>query len=296
LDVKKTVSVNTPDAWKDEISDPKVQVLPLALDAKGERTPGWCTYTYEHDGAPELEVICGGINSKTSRAGAVWRQGNLLHFGFDLTPPQMNDTGRTLLVNAIAYIARFTEDRLIVHTPCIFVQDRRIFDRGAVGRLLARKGAEVENLQWYLSKGEFEKKVKGKSREEIAGWYQQARDYLHANKEGKLAVDDEARSFGVGPATAQFIDKAAAALNDGERAPAARRLLARYAPDGPGGDSSADAWRTWCKENQPYLFFSDTGGYRWYLDPLAKKRAVPTATLRGVARATLPALHAGGNP
>jgi hypothetical protein len=40
----------------------------------------------------------------------------------------MNDTGRAMLINAICYIARFTEDRPIVHTPCVFVQGKRIVE------------------------------------------------------------------------------------------------------------------------------------------------------------------------
>ena len=57
--------LGTPEAWKDTLRDRSVDVLPLARDEKKDRTPGWCTYTYEHEQAPELEVLCGGINSKS---------------------------------------------------------------------------------------------------------------------------------------------------------------------------------------------------------------------------------------
>jgi hypothetical protein len=288
IDVKKTTAVNTPDAWKDALTDPRVEVLPLARDSQKQHASGWCTYTYEHEGAPELEVLCGGINHKTPKTGAVWRQGNLLHFGFDLSPADMNETGRALLVNAIAYISRFTEDRLIVRTPCVFTQGKRLFDRGAVARVLARPGGGVDTLQYYVAKEVFEKDLKGKSREEVAGWYRRVRDYLHADGEGKLVVDAEALSFGAPPAGADFVEKAAAAPDEGARAALARRLLARYAPDGPGAEASAARWRSWWEKGKDYLFFSDTGGYRWYLDPLAQKRGTPTAKLRGPARATLP--------
>ena len=33
-----------------------------------------------------------------------WRQGNLLHFGFEQSPAELNQNGRALLVNAIVYI------------------------------------------------------------------------------------------------------------------------------------------------------------------------------------------------
>jgi hypothetical protein len=65
--------------------------------------------------------------------------------------------------------------------------------------------------------------------------------------------------------------------------------MQRYVPIGPGIDAPRELWESWLKDNRRYLFFSDAGGYRWYIDPLAKRRGVPTDTLRGAARATLPA-------
>jgi hypothetical protein len=117
--------------------------------------------------------------------------------------------------------------------------------------------------------------------------------YLHADGDGKLTIDAEAEAFGVSAANLEFFEKAISALNEPGRAAAAQRLLSRYAPDLPGTSVSADQWRSWLRENKQYLFFSDTGGYRWYVDPLAKKGAVPTARLRGPTRATLPAVGSG---
>jgi hypothetical protein len=260
-------------------------VLPLAREPKKQRRPGWCTYTYEHEQAPELEVLCGGINSKTPRAGAVWRQGFLLHFGFDLAPAEMNESGQALLVNSIAYVARFTEDRPLVRTPCVFVQNVRLFDRDVVARRLKGSDEGLKALKYYLAPGTF-KNLAGKSREQIRDWFTGARDYLNGGDGKGLAVDEEARSFGVPPAGADFLLKASAALSEPRKGSLARKLLARYAPDGPGVAASPQKWRDRATENRQYLFFSDTGGYRWYLDALAKGRGVPTARLRGPARGT----------
>ena len=46
---------------------------------------------------PEVEILCGGINDKTARAAGLWRQGNLLHFGFEQSPAELNETGRVML-------------------------------------------------------------------------------------------------------------------------------------------------------------------------------------------------------
>jgi hypothetical protein len=58
----------------------------------------------------------------------------------------------------------------------------------------------------------------------------------------------------------------------------------RYVPTGPKL-GNADIWVNWWHENQPYVFASDAGEYRWYIDPLAKKRGVPTVEMRGSRRA-----------
>jgi hypothetical protein len=286
VDLTKTVAVTTPESFRGEIRSDRIDVLPLVQNPKAEHGPGWCTYTYEHEGAPELEVICGGINSKTSKAGAVWRQGNLLHFGFEPSPDRMNDTGKALLVNAVCYIARFTEDRPLVHTPCVFLGGKRLFDRRAVGRLLANPERDLKDLRYYLAKP-VSAELEGKNREEVKTWYERAGKYLHAADDGSLAVDVDAEALGVAPATPAFFDRALAALSEADRAPTARRLLGRYAPDGPGADAPAERWGRWLEENKAYLFFSDTGGYRWYVDPLARRRGIATAVLRGPARATL---------
>ena len=66
-----------------------------------------------------------------------------------------------------------------------------------------------------------------------------------------------------------------------------RILLERYIPQGPGKGADVDTWEKWIKENEPYVFFSESGGLRWYIDPLARKRKAPTARLRGPLRADI---------
>jgi hypothetical protein len=83
----------------------------------------------------------------------------------------------------------------------------------------------------------------------------------------------------------EFFPKAIAALRDDKTKTAAANVLARYAPEGPGAVADAAAWEKWWQENSPYLFYSELGGYRWYVDPLAKKRGVPSKDLRGPLRA-----------
>ena len=102
-----------------------------------------------------------------------------------------------------------------------------------------------------------------------------------------MIVDEDARAMPINPGRREFFDRAIADLGQpGTEAERARRMLVRYAPEGPGRDAKAQAWADWWRANADYLFFGEAGGYRWYLDPLAKARGVPTARLRGPVRAS----------
>jgi hypothetical protein len=292
IDLKRLFAIETPEDFREEISTAKIEVLPLARDQADSKQPGWCTYVYEFNEAPELEVLSGGVNHKTPKAGAVWRQGNLLHFGFSPSPKQMSDAGQAMLVDSICYIARFTEDRPIVHTPCVFVQGKRFVDRNVLKRIIDNPKRELNTMHYYLDKKTAEE-LADKDRPSVAAWFSRVRDYLHADDEGKLVVDAEAQQFGVSPAGVSFLEKAIKALAEPEQAKLACRLLSHYAPDGPGVDATAEQWQAWVRDNGPYMFFSDAGGFRWYIDLLAKRRGVPTEKLRGEARATLPVIAAG---
>ena len=228
-------------------------------------------------------MFSGGVNVKMAAAAACWRQGNLLHFGFEQSPAEMNEAGQRLLLNSIAYISRFTEDRPIAVTPSVFAGpvplpraylDRRLRDKGDASDISGIAGQGVVDL------------LKGMRADAIRAWYAEHRGYLHPGADRKLVIDEDATALGVPFDRVEFFDKAIAALRaGGEQSARAARLLARYAPVEVTANTT-DAWQAWLRPNRPYLFFSDQGDYRWYVDPLAKKRGVPSAQLRGPARAT----------
>jgi hypothetical protein len=228
-----------------------------------------------------MEVLCGGINHKTATAAAIWRQGHLLHFGFDLSLDEMNEQGRNLLIHGIVYITGFTEDRPITHAP-----ERALLRVGA-DRVVAKKNPDKFYLEWYFTPT-VRKQGKIEDWPAFQDWYRANRAFLRADRKqgGSLVLDEEAKAFGVAPSQPEFFPAVLAALKEGgTKAEQAATLLSRYAPLGPKA-MQADAWQNWWDENKSYVFFSESGWYRWYIDPLALRRGVATAKLRGAARAT----------
>jgi len=273
----------TPKAFRPPETNATVAMLPIVRDTAKHWQAGWCTYPDGFDENPDIEVFCGGENEKTARAVACWRQGNLLHFGFEQSPAEMNETGQRLLLNCIAYISQFTEDRPIAVTPSVFA-GKVAMPRAYADRRLGEKG-EVSDVTWLLSERALEQ-IKSLGRDAVRRWYAEHRAYLHPGAELKLEVDEDAFALAAPIDRVEFFDRTIAALSrEGKDAERATTLLARYAPT-EARLSSASAWEKWLKENRPYLFFSDQGDYRWYIDPLAKKRGIPTAQLRGPKRAS----------
>jgi hypothetical protein len=285
---RKMVKIPTPPDFRDEIKTAEIEILPLVENYKRDWRAGWCSYSYDFAQNPDVEFFCSGVNHKTPTAAALWRQGNLLHFGFEQSPAEMNETGQKLLLNAIAYISRFTQDRPIAVTPSVFA--------GAVARSRASVVRALKNQEYPLEwlKEDFSpdlwKRIPSMERNQMLEWAQQNSPYLRPDATQKLEPDTDLQALGTPFDKPEFFEKAIAGLRAGGKdAERANRLLKRYVDDGPR-DAGVDKWSAWWNENKPYLFASDAGDYRWYIDPLAKHRGVPTSQLRGIARADIPML------
>jgi len=274
----------TPSGFSAHIQSPTTPLLPLVRDTSRRWQAGWCTYNDGFEANPDVEVFCGGENDKTPAAAAVWRQGNLLHFGFEQSPAEMNENGQRLLLNSISYISRFTEDRPIAVTPSVFAGPVAL-PRTYLDRRL-RAGGNRSESSWMVTP-ELYRTINEMDASKVESWYDSVRPYLHpgSGPDPKLEIDEQARSLSAPIDQLLFFDRCLAALEsaDGSKA---RSLLARYAPSGTEKHKSSSDWTNWFEENRDYLFFSDQGDYRWYIDPLAKKRGTPSAELRGPSRAS----------
>jgi len=283
------IRIETPEWFRDNLDVDEIEVLPLVDDYERDWRSGWCTYSTYFDKNPDVEQFCGGVNHKTPTAAGLWRQGNLFHFGFQQSPREMNIHGQQLLLNSIAYIARFTEDRPIATTPSVFAGPISR-SRTTPARWLKQGGSRTS---WALDI--FEPKTKAileglETPSEQVEWCQEHADFFFPMKEHLLGIDEDLQTMGVAFDTPEFFDRVIRDLTaaDSKTVERAQRLLDRYVPCGPGFRASADDWQEWLDVNQPYLFALDTGDYRWYIDELAKRREIPSLQLRGPLRADSP--------
>ena len=273
-----------PEAWQDEFpGQATIELLPL-VDGAYDGGPGWCTYPWGFE-SPEVEVFCGGQNDKTVTAAAVWRQGFLVHFGFEQGPRQLNAAGHDLLLRTIVYASRCGGDRPVTRLVSPF----RGGKRALMPREKARSGLAGKDAAgaWFAAALADELlAVDGEVRQQR---FTALLPFLVPDGDQKLEVDATLRAFGVGNRDVAFFARCEQALAaGGEDADRARLLLSRYVPDGPGATAVAAAWTKWIAEHRDYVYFSDVGGYRWFVDPLAKAREVPTAQLRGAKRVAAP--------
>ncbi len=259
-----------------------MQALPL-VEAGRVHAAGWCTIGGGLLDSPEVEIVCGGLNMKTPEHVAVWRQGNLMHFGFEQSPSEFNDTGRALLANTIVYAARFREDRpSFLHGR--YGERSYARSRDALRRLLDRPAATPKELAAAFA-DEPQRELSAKTADEAKAWIRESLDFLGCDARGRLLPDADAQALGIALDDAAFGAHALAAAEREQTAVRALALLARRIPEGPGAGATAAAWRAFLGAETAWLYFTESGGYVWRLDPLAKKRRVPTAELRGSRRA-----------
>ncbi len=270
IDTQATIQYDTPSAFKKSVDGDKVAVLPLVVDHDERGFPGWCSYASQLSESPDIEVMCGGINSKAADAAGLWRQGHLLHFGFDLEPSAMNDIARSLLVNSVHYIARFRNDRAILRSPSPFAGGRASSRKSVRGYL----DRSDRKLEWFTSKFVDGVVPETEDRAALKVWFAKVEGAIYS--EGvSLAVDENVLKSGLRNDDPKFLRATLAAGDD--------KTFLRYLPEFSAFERAT--WSDKLTELKGKMFFSDWGGYRWYLDPLAMQADRPSSELRGSKRA-----------
>ena len=224
IDRSKMISIPTPADFQAEIKEPEIRVLPLVDDHKRSWHPGWCTYSDDFARNPDVEFFCGGVNHKTPKAAGFWRQGNLLHFGFEQSPAEMNDVGQKLLLNAIAYISRFSEDRPIAVTPSVFAGPVA-YRRSTPAKCLRDPEYRIDWVKDLFTPEVWAKLSELPDREKMAQWADDNAKFFHPDDAHKLAIDDDLVALGVAFDQPDFFDKTLADLRADDDATVSRAAV-----------------------------------------------------------------------
>ncbi len=262
--------IDTPENYR---GWPEGKNLPKKLDAwrvqAGQLSKdldyGLVSDPYGFEDSPDAEWISSGRNSKGPTSAALARHGNYFLWGFSGDPVQMTESGRRVFLNAVCYMKRFDGQRPLVSR----MQSGRDSAFVYVG-YLRKYAAAAGGNEWL--KRVFSPKVRedsGLDADKLEKLFTENLEFVYWGKEG-LAVDEDLKKLGVSNRRHVFFDAMLARMDRDPKDPIARRLLDRYV--GRAEAETPAGLRGWLEANRDHLFFSDVGGYRWFVDEHAKSR------------------------
>ncbi len=254
--------------WEKEFDDRGVWIVQTG--EPGETVDyGVVSDGHGFDESPDCERISGGVNSKGPYAVAIGRQANMLQWGFYAAPDRMTESAQQVFLNALVYMTRFDG-----HAP--------LTEKVTRGRTWL-----VQHLDSVRDLADMEPELKEAysgylSRSFPAGWVEEVGldadalaelveanlEYVHqAEGEYDYLIDATLQELGVSNRAPAFLAMLEERLGADPTDPVALELAARYL--GEQGRSAKQALG-FLREHDGNLFFSDTGGYRWLVDPYRK--------------------------
>ena len=90
-------------------------------------------------------------------------------------------------------------------------------------------------------------------------------DFEFIYKDQVFLIDNELKSLGLNSnRQTETLERLISLLEDEKHAHTVRRLLARYTYQ---SFQSVEQWRSWFSDNKESIFFSDVGGYKFFVVP-----------------------------
>ncbi|MGD0768239.1 MAG: hypothetical protein ABSB42_08600 [Tepidisphaeraceae bacterium] len=213
---------------------------------------------YGFGDSPDAEILTVGYApGKPPGSAGVSRHGNFLQWGFSSPPAQMTDAGKAFFLNCIVYVHKFDGKRPLIHVQSsdrtyavylIGIMDRfndPQFGARIVGSDLAKQYAD---------------KAK-----DLAALYLQQIELVYCDGQGQFIIDKQLQDLGItSNRKVEMLDKLVNLLGQPPYADAAQQALQRYT-----GLSlnTPQRWQQWLTANRPRLFFSDVGGYKFFVIP-----------------------------
>lgn len=218
--------------------------------------------SYGFEDSPDAEAIALGFNrGKEYGAVGIGRHANALQWGYFDPPSEMTEAGRKLFLNCICYIHRFDRVRPLVHTN----GSHRL---NAIRLALLIDRIDDKSSFSSTFAPELMEKYKGNA-QGLADYYRQNLELVYRDSRAGFTfqMDADLKALGLeSNRTVETLGKLIELLRDRGQAETARRLLERYT-DQYKRISSAEQWQQWFDENKDRIFFSDVGGYKFFVVP-----------------------------
>src|SRR5262249_2258027 len=128
---------------------------------------------------------------------------------------------------------------------------------------------ESEAAAMKLYHPEALRKEFGMDAEKYLAYYTENLEYLRPEESDGtritgFLVDDDAKSVGTSNRRVGSLEKWISMLDRKDNSEVALRLLKRYTQE---DFDTADKWRGWHSQNRERLFFSDVGGFKFFVGP-----------------------------
>lgn len=212
--------------------------------------------SYGFGDSPDAEAIVLGFNhGKEYGAVGIGRHGNLLQWGYASPPSEMTEAGQKLFLNCICYIKQFDGKGPLV--------TRKSSPRDNAVRLAALIN-RIEDKSFFENTfpAELKEKYDGNP-DGLVKYYKDNVEYIYRDR--TFVVDEDVKSLGLpSNRTVESLGQMIALLDNQDKAGTARTVLGRYTDE---DFATPQEWQNWYDNNKDRLFFSDFGGYKFFVIP-----------------------------
>jgi len=267
--------------------------------------PGLVSTLYGFNDSPDAEVIAQGFAAKGPDTVTLGRHANFFLWGFSASPSDMAPEAQRLFVNVVCYMRQFDGQSPMIRSesqsrewalrlaagPRVLSEEFKRQEsrfqraqlkehpdwvpeasRGDVEAYIAKRVDEMQanNKKWLPESlpADVLKKF-GLDADKLVAYYKENIEYLRPTRERppQFAVDEDAKTVGPSNRKVELLDRCIAKLEKRDQHDLARRLLNRYTQE---NFQTAAQWRNWLDANRDRLFFSDVGGYKFFVARLEK--------------------------
>ena len=241
----------------------------------GKPFSGVISSGYNFEGGWDDESLVAGYNeNKTYAHTAIGRHGNFLQWGYGEPPSRMTESGRKLLINGICYIKKFAGRTPIARRQMLNRRAALALGANAFSDELTKEyqGREKELIQLHKDNVELLRyEQKQLSQTTYSVWFSidhELKDLgITSNRRVSTLeqliemLSDETDASGPSQG---FFSRLIFRREQGSQQTTALKLLKRYTNE--SFDTKTE-WQAWLETNRDRLFFSDFGGYKFYVVP-----------------------------